>query len=166
VAAAQGSEPADSNILQGQSKVVAEARDRVLEALDRDLNTPQALTVIGELAKAGNEIVTQVPKMRKNPAQFEAVRGLAAKAARAMGAACAPLGLMQASSDAYWSRTRARRLRVCQLNAAMIDGKVEERTQARASKNFAKADALRQELTQLGVEVFDTPTGSTWKIGI
>ena len=55
----------------------------MLEALDRDLNTPVALSVLAELGKAGNEIVTQAAKMKKDPAKYEAVRKLAASAVRA-----------------------------------------------------------------------------------
>jgi cysteinyl-tRNA synthetase len=166
VAVAGDAPPADSNVLQGQAKIIDEARESVLEALDRDLNTPQALSVIAELGKAANEIVMQFPKLKKDPAKAEAVRGLAAKAVRSLAAACAPLGLMQAEPEAYWARTRARRLSQRGLDAAAIDRKVEARAEARKAKDFARADALRKELGELGVEVFDAGEASTWKIGV
>jgi cysteinyl-tRNA synthetase len=166
VVIADGAEAADSNILQGQAKVIDEAREGVLTALDRDLNTPQALSVIAELGKAANELVMQYPKLKKDPAKNEAVRGLAAKALRAFDAVCAPLGLMQAESATYWARTRTRRLRVRGLEAAAVDAKVRARTEARAAKDFAHADALRKQLSDWGVEVFDAGDTSTWKINI
>lgn len=166
-AIANGTEAADSNVLQGQAKVVDEAREGVLTALDKDLNTPQALSVLAELGKAANEIVMQYPKLKKDPAKLDAVKGLAAKAIRAINAACAPLGLMQADSDVYWSRTRARRLRLRGLQAAAVDAKIRARSEARASKDFAHADALRKQLGEWGVEVFDDASGATsWKISI
>lgn len=165
-AIAGGALPSDSNVLQGQAKIVDEARDGVLAALDKDLNTPQALSVLAELGKAANEIVMQFPKLKKDPAKLEAVRGLAAKAVRAIDAACAPMGLMQAESEAYWARTRARRLRLRGLEAAAIDAKVVARSEARQSKDFAHADALRKQLADWGVEVLDAGETSTWKIGV
>jgi cysteinyl-tRNA synthetase len=165
-AAADGLEAKDSNILQGQTKVVDEAKDKVMAALDRDLNTPQALSVIAELAKAANEIVMQAPKMKSDPAKYEAVRGLAAKAVRALDAACAPMGLMQVDAAEYWSRTRTRRLRVRGLQASAIDRKVEARTEARKTKDFAKADAIRKELSAMGVEIFDAGDATSWKLTI
>jgi cysteinyl-tRNA synthetase len=109
----------------------------------------------------------QFPKLKKDPAKLEAVKGLAAKAVRAIEAACAPLGLMQADSDIYWSRTRARRLRLRKLEAAAVDAKIRARSEARASKDFAHADALRKQLSDWGVEVFDEAGGGTsWKITI
>jgi cysteinyl-tRNA synthetase len=158
--------PGESNILQGQAKVVAEAKDKVLEALDRDLNTPVALSVLAELGKAGNEIVMQAPKMKKDPAKLEALQKLAAAAVQALDAACRPLGLMQASSEDYWARTRSRRLKARRLEAAAIDQKVAERSEARRAKDFARADALRKELAELGVEIFDAGETSTWKIAL
>jgi cysteinyl-tRNA synthetase len=165
-AIANGAEARESNVLQGQAKVIEEASDRVLEALDKDLNTPVALSVLADLGKAANEIVMQAPKLKKDPAKHEAVRGLAAKAQAQLARACGPLGLMQASSEAYWSRTRERRLRLRGLDARTIDAKVAERTGARKAKDFAKADTLRKELAALGVEIFDAADASTWKIGL
>jgi cysteinyl-tRNA synthetase len=164
IALAEGAAPASSNVLQGQAKIVDEAAERVLDALDKDLNTPVALSVIGELAKAGNEIVMQGPKLKKDPAKKQALQGLAAKAAESITDATTPLGLMQATSDEYWSRTRTRRLRLRGLDASAIDQKIAARAEARKSKDFAKADALRKELTELGIEVFDAGDASTWKI--
>lgn len=166
-AIANGSVPTDSNVLQGQAKIVDEAREGVLVALDKDLNTPQALSVIAELGKAANEIVMQLPKLKKDPAKLEAVKGLAAKAVRAIDAACAPLGLMQAESEVYWARTRTRRLRLRGLEAAAVDAKIRARSEARSAKDFAHADALRKQLADWGVEVFDDASGSTsWKINV
>jgi cysteinyl-tRNA synthetase len=158
--------PGEPNILQGQAAVIAEAREKVLEALDRDLNTPVALSVLAELGKAGNEIVMQAPKLKKDPAKHEAVRKLAASAVRALDAACKPLGLMLAPSEEYWARTRARRLRLRGLDASKIDAMVAQRTEARKAKDFARADAIRKELGGLGVEIFDAGDTTSWKIAL
>jgi cysteinyl-tRNA synthetase len=157
-------EPRVGNVLQGQAKIVDGAKDRVLEALDKDLNTSAALSVLAELGKASNEIVMQSPKHKKDPAAFEAVRQLAAAARDSLRDACAPLGLMQADSEAFWKRTKERRLRMKNLDEKTIDAQVAARAEARKAKDFAKADALRKELAALGVEVFDAGDASTWKI--
>jgi cysteinyl-tRNA synthetase len=51
--------------------------------------------------------------------------------------------------------------------SSSLDADVEvlilERTKARADKNFARADEIRDELTALGVEIMDTPDGVKWK---
>jgi cysteinyl-tRNA synthetase len=152
--------------LEAHAKVLDGAKERVLDALDRDLNTPVALSVLAEVAKAGNEIATQAQKMKKNPAALEKARGLAA-AARDMLAACVhPLGLMQTPSADFFARCKERRLKIRGLAAGDIDKKLEARAAARASKDFAKADELRKELEALGVDVLDSAAGSTWRVRI
>jgi cysteinyl-tRNA synthetase len=47
--------------------------------------------------------------------------------------------------------------------AAEIDALVAERVAARAAKNYAESDRLRDELAARGVEVMDGPSGSTWR---
>ena len=47
---------------------------------------------------------------------------------------------------------------------ARIDALVAERVAARAAKNWADADRIREELTALNVEVLDGPTGATWRL--
>ena len=165
VSAAAGAEPALGNVLQGQAKVVEEAPIRVLAALDKDLNTPVAVSVIGELAKAANEIVLQIAKLKKDKAAWDSARQLAAKAVLSLDGCCAPLGLMQASSENYNARSLKRRLKIRGLDEPAINAKVQARIEARAAKDFARADIIRAELTAMGVELLDATGGATaWKI--
>ena len=93
------------------AKVVREARGRVLSALDNDVNSSVALSIIAELAKVANELTSQLPKLKKDAKAQATAQGLAAAAVEALDACCEPLGLMQASPDEFFARTRARRLR-------------------------------------------------------
>ena len=148
------------------AKLVREAPARVLDALDKDLNTPVALSVIAELAKAGNEIALSVGRLKKDPAAQARARGLAAAALSSLAACCRPLGLMQASPEDYAKRTRERRLKIRALDASMIDAKVKEREAARAAKDFTRGDAIRAELAQIGVELLDAGGATAWKVTI
>jgi cysteinyl-tRNA synthetase len=152
--------------LAAHAKTVAEAAEKVLAALDKDLNTPAALAVLGELGKAANEIAVFTTKAKKDPVKAASGRKLAAAAREAMLTAVKPLGLLLTDSKTFFERTRAQRLANQNLEAARIDAMVKERTEARAAKSFARSDELRKELTDLGVEVFDSPDGSTWKLMI
>ncbi|HRG95001.1 MAG TPA: cysteine--tRNA ligase [Polyangiaceae bacterium] len=164
VRAAEGHEPKVGNVLQGQAKVVESAAANVLGALDKDLNAPVALSVLAELAKAGNEIVQQVAKLKKDkPAQDEA-RKLAAACVNALDGSVGPLGLMRTPAAEFFERTRAQRLRIRGLDGAEIEAKVAARREARESKDFARADALRKELLELGVELQDGEAASTFRV--
>lgn len=47
--------------------------------------------------------------------------------------------------------------------AEHVESLLEQRTAARSSKDWARADAIRDEIDALGVDVMDNPTGSTWR---
>ena len=44
-----------------------------------------------------------------------------------------------------------------------IDSLVEARTTARAEKNYARGDEIRDQLAELGIEIMDSPEGTTWR---
>jgi cysteinyl-tRNA synthetase len=50
------------------------------------------------------------------------------------------------------------------LDASEIEGKVAEREAARSAKEFALSDRLRDELKAIGIELRDSPAGTTWKV--
>lgn len=50
------------------------------------------------------------------------------------------------------------------LDTAAIDARVQERHAAKQARDFAKADAIRKELAEKGIEVEDTPAGPRWKV--
>jgi cysteinyl-tRNA synthetase len=133
-------------------------------ALDDDLNTPVALAAFGELTRMAHELADLTGKRRKDPT-FVAAAGIAAQNLLvAIRRVADQLGLLQTDPATYASRTRERRLRLRGLTASAIDAKVAERTAARQAKEFARGDALRAELTALGVALHDGPTGTEWKI--
>jgi cysteinyl-tRNA synthetase len=145
------------------TKIAVEARARVDAALDDDLNTPVALAVLGEVAKAGNELADLVQKRRKSVDLGYAAPFVGQRLLEALCEAAAPLGLLQAPLEVYRERTQAQRLRLRNLSPSQIEARLAERTAARQAKDFARSDEIREELAELGVEVADTPEGSTWR---
>jgi cysteinyl-tRNA synthetase len=45
-----------------------------------------------------------------------------------------------------------------------IDAAIEERKQARLSKDFARGDKVRDDLASRGIELRDTPQGTSWSV--
>jgi cysteinyl-tRNA synthetase len=149
------------------AQVIREAPARVLAALDDDMNTSVALSVLSDLARTANLVVMQVQKRKKgDPEAHPESRALAAAAVEALDECCRPLGLMQAPASEFFARTRARRMAIRGLDEATIAAKVDQRTAARIVKDFARADEIRRELAAAGVEVQDVPGsgGSTWRV--
>jgi len=152
--------------LEEHRKIIGEAVERTLAALDKDLNTPQALAVLADLGKAANEVALFTAKAKKDKPAQAAGRKLAMEAKVALAKTCEPLGLMQAAPAEFFARTRERRLRIRGVDAGVVEAKLVERAQARAAKDFARSDAIRAALLAMGVEVLDAAGGSSWKVTI
>ncbi|MDE0391230.1 MAG: cysteine--tRNA ligase [Rhodospirillales bacterium] len=121
-------------------------------ALCDDLNTPKALTVLHRLARKVNETYDQTA-----PAQ-------AAAALRGSGAL---LGLLQQDPEA-WLRGDAQEGRVSDADIkALSDAEIETlkaaRDAARAARDYAEADRIRDELKEQRVVLEDTPEGTKWR---
>jgi cysteinyl-tRNA synthetase len=134
-------------------------------ALDDDLNTPVALAALGEMTRIGNEIAMLAQK-RKKDAGFVGSAGVFAGQVRdAIKGLTQQLGLMNVTPAVYAARVKERRLALRSLSAASIEQKLVDRAEARKAKDFAKGDAIRDELLALGVAISDTVDGSsTWTI--
>ena len=127
--------------LKDAATVEAEAPAAFVEALADDLNTPAAIAELSTL-------VTNANNAKKSAEQ--------AKAKAELLAAAHLLGLLQDDPE-HWFRASFGD------EAAEIDRLVAERVAARAAKNYADSDRLRDELAARGVEVMDGAAGSTWR---
>ncbi len=121
-------------------------------ALDDDLNTPQALSELASIATAARGMRgALILSNGDSDPQQEALAGLAADL-RAAGSA---LGLLQQAPDAWFNRGGDA--------DAHIQALIDERSAAKAARDFARADAIRDQLAAEGVVLEDTPAGVRWK---
>jgi cysteinyl-tRNA synthetase len=147
-------------------KTAQAARDAAELGMLEDLNTPIAIASLGELAKVSNELCDLAQKRRKDASFVTAAAQLARELLASMGEITGWLGLLVADAAAYSERTKARRMRCRELTVADIETKLDERAQARAAKDFARSDSLRDELADLGVAVKDTAEGQVWSMNV
>ena len=120
-----------------------------VEAMDDDLAVPRALAVVHDRVRAGNTALTD-GNDEAALAQAAAVRGMAAV-----------LGVDPFAAP--WSSAGPDH----RLHAAadqLITGLLEERTAARAARDFAAADAIRDQLAGAGIAVTDTADGPIWSL--
>ncbi|MBC7171122.1 MAG: class I tRNA ligase family protein, partial [Polyangiaceae bacterium] len=128
-------------------------------ALDDDLNMPIALASIAEFLSAVNELCdVALRKKGKAPSAIHEA------ALRGFEAIEAELGVGGQDGAALLTRIRDRRAKSRGITPAFVEEKIAARTSARANKDFAAADAVRDELAALGVEMHDSPDGTTWSI--
>lgn len=128
-------------------------------ALDDDLNFPISIALAGEMLAQVNELV-ETTKRKKGTVSRAAV----SCAKRALGALKTELGLGTQDPSTVLLRIRDRRAKQKGITQADVEAKIVARKAARDAKDFAQADALRAELTALGVELMDGASGTTWRI--
>ena len=117
----------------------------VLAALEDDLNTPMAISHVHALATALNKAT--------DPAERAKLKGHLLAAGRL-------LGILQQDPVAWFQGDAGGD---AADDAAAIEDLIERRKEARKSKNFAEADRIRKELTDMGIVLEDGPGGTTWK---
>ena len=124
-------------------------------AMDDDLNVPGALAVLHDTVRAGN---TALDNDRE---QF------AVAAANDVTAIVRALGIDPL--DPHWSggTGAASSAQAAQEKAlaALVQAQLDARAQARATKDFAAADAVRDTLAAAGVRVQDSSDGARWSLG-
>ncbi|WP_018717798.1 cysteine--tRNA ligase [Arhodomonas aquaeolei] len=122
-------------------------RARFDAAMNDDFNTPGALAVLFELARAVN---------RAREAGERRTEGLGALLAELAG----DLGLLRESPEAFLKRGGGNGDGPDDDEVVRL---IEARTQARRERDFARADAIRDELQAAGVVIEDGPEGTTWR---
>ncbi len=124
-----------------------------------DLNTAQAVGHVAGLLKAVNELCDQAAA--KKGSVSEAACGAAEKA---LGLVSAVLGLGLDEPAAFLRRVRDRRAAKLGILTDWVEEQLKVRAEARGAKDFAAADAVRQVLADRGIEILDTPQGSSWRL--
>ena len=133
-------------------------QERFEEALSDDLNTAMALSLVQELAKASNELTNT----KKKP-QPEVIRTLLLMR-ELLVKSCHTLGLLQREPELALRELRDLSAQAMNLDVSLIEAKLQARTQAREERQWQRADALRDELAAMSVEIMDSPQGTTWRI--
>ncbi|RRD70750.1 MULTISPECIES: cysteine--tRNA ligase [unclassified Desulfovibrio] len=126
-------------------------------ALNDDLNTAQALGQIFSHVRLVNRLLED-----KNLKSGEEARLLLEQFVARARQWHARLGLFGQEPEIFLQELRAVRAKRKNLDVQRVEELLHKRGQARAAKDFALSDALRQELQEMGVSVRDTPDGQTW----
>jgi len=115
------------------------AREHFLAALDDDLNTAQAMGAIFEYIRESNSAIDGGTYGQPNAAEAEAL-----------------LALFDSIFDVLESSQTER------LSHDAVEALLDERSEARSARNFARADQIRDELVNAGIVLEDSREGTTW----
>ena len=130
---------------------------RLYACLDDDFNTANALALAFELARAINRFSGhKKAKKRGGP--------IAQLALQALDHFTQALNLLGESPEQFQSEVKQKRLSALGLSQEKIESLLQQRSEARNNKNWAKSDLIRDELDALGVIIMDTPEGVQWRL--
>jgi cysteinyl-tRNA synthetase len=133
--------------------------ERFGEAMDDDFNTAQAIGHMFDVVRGMNRIVG-FKEYSECPLLLVALRD----ARRQLLKLGEVLGLFTSDPATWLGRTQAEGLQETGLAPDEIERLIAERRQARLERNFARADAIRDELAAKGIELLDAKERTTWKV--
>lgn len=130
--------------LAGDTDDSARPSAAFIAAMDDDLNTPKAVSVLMEAVSAANRA--------EDPAECRRLRGELLAGGRELGI----LNL----TPAVWFKTTAG----ADVDVSAIDALVAARVAARAARDWQAADAIRAQLQAMGVQIKDSAEGTQWRM--
>ena len=128
-------------------------------ALEDDINTAQALGQVFAQVRLVNRLLED-KGLRTGEAGRDLLQDFLARADEWNKR----LGLFGQDPQVFLAELRSQRARRANIDVARVEELMLARQEARASKDFARSDTLRQEITDLGVSVRDTPEGQVWDL--
>ena len=154
----RGSVP-PANLLYGNIQETVEGfSERFDEALADDFNTSRALAAISDVAKVANELT------ESNEEPSAELAATIDRIAHDLIAAGEILGILQREPEVALEEIRKLKVESLELDASEIDELVAEREQARADQDWDRADEIRDQLADMGIEIMDSPEGSEWRV--
>jgi cysteinyl-tRNA synthetase len=134
------------NMAKGSS-VNKDFKKDLLFAMSDDLNISVALSIIDERIATTNDALDANPKdkglKKETISNIEFIDSL--------------LGFGAKEPFSYFQ------IGVSEVEKAQIEPLISSRTKAKKEKDFSRSDALRDELTVLGIAIMDTPEGTLWE---
>ncbi len=153
----QGGVPAQAK--PEEIEALATLPQRFCEAMDNDFNTAQGLGVLFDGAKTVNRIRQTLPK---KPATADIA--LLQKSVKTIAELAAILGLLRQEPAAFFQEQQSQHLRAVAMTPDELQGLIQQRSEAKARKDWVRADQIRQDLLTKQIELKDSPQGTTWKV--
>lgn len=132
---------------------------RFCDAMDNDFNTAQALGILFDAAKTMNRI-RQALSGKPAEADLKILR----EGAAALRSHADIMGLLREDPIDYVNSRKQATLAALGMDEKALFKRIDERNAARAAKDWAMADAIRDELLEKGIEIKDSAEGTTWSV--
>jgi cysteinyl-tRNA synthetase len=155
----EGDPAAPSLIPAKDREKLSSMEERYRQAMDNDFNTAQAQAILFDTAKVFNKIERLLPAqpasedlrfLRESLGVFKMLAGI--------------MGLLQQDATTYLNCKKASQLEGLDIVEETINALIQERNEARAVRNWARSDQIRDQLLIKNIDLKDGPEGTTWTI--
>jgi cysteinyl-tRNA synthetase len=126
--------------LDSNARIDESVQQKFVELMSQDFGAPQALALVFETLRDANTAIDE-NNLEAVSTAYKTVKEL-----------MEVLGIDIGSSESH------------DVDAKWVEQKISERNNARANKDFATSDAIRDELAEAGVVLEDTKDGTTWHV--
>ena len=142
-----------------ETKKLESLAERFTKAMDNDFNTAQGLGHLFDAVKSLNRIRQALPSKASKPDLALLKKG--AETLKELGSI---MGLLDKDPVSYIRQRQESIMQEFNIDPTEVEKLIQERKTAREQKDWAKADAVRDRLEALHIEIKDDPSGTTWKV--
>ncbi|MFH1478698.1 MAG: cysteine--tRNA ligase [Candidatus Omnitrophota bacterium] len=121
---------------------IEEFRKRFDEAMDDDFNTPKALAVLFDMVSICNKLLDSEDELKSFKLHYA-------------------MDIIKEMADVFGLSFLKKQVKISEKEISIL---IKERTEAKKSKDFKKADKIRKDLDRLDIALEDTKDGTTWRV--
>lgn len=142
-----------------ETKKLESLANRFTKAMDNDFNTAQGLGHLFDAVKSLNRIRQALPGKASNTDL-----ALLRKSTETLKELGSIMGLLDQNPISYIQQRQEAIIKELGIDRDAVEKLIEERKTAREQKDWAKADAVRDRLQALHIEIKDDPSGTSWNV--
>ncbi len=139
-------------------KAEQETKDKIASALDDDFNTPVAFAALHEFTRLANS------NLRWGMKPSAASLAWAQSYKKVLQEAGQIFSLFQKPAGDFLKRMDQQLLALSGVDEVRVQELVQQRAQEKAAKNYARADEIRDQLTQMGIALHDYGESTRWEV--
>lgn len=149
----------DASLPEDIEQEVAPILQEWLEPMQDDLNTAATLGNCFNLVRLANRILEDKTYRKSSRAQV-----ILSHILDSLNKAGSVLGLFEQDSAEFLEKLRWTKAKRSNIDISWVEEKIRNREEARKTKDFQRADQIREELGNLGIKLQDTPSGTIWDV--
>ena len=130
---------------------------RFTEAMNDDFNTARGIGILFEAVRTGNRLLDSNDP---DGAAESTLKTIQADLRKIGGI----LGILNETPENYFKTIKKAVLQEEAIDAQWVEGMIQARKEARAAKDWARADQIRDELEARNIVLEDRPDGTIWKV--